>query len=140
MRKQPNSFAGKKSQQPDPFAAIPIIAEGVAAGLDSQQLLQLKRELPPKGRFGALMARWFKFKSLTRVNLDDKGTFFWKQIDGNRSLREIAGILKREYSLSEKESREATVVFTKMLMLRHLILLKVEERRKTKRTETTKRT
>ena len=62
--------------------------------------------------------------------LDQRGTWFWKQIDGRRSLLTLAGRMAREFDLSPEESRAAVVVFTKMLMLRHLIVLRTDSPRK----------
>jgi hypothetical protein len=58
-----------------------------------------------------------------RLNLDERGGFFWSRIDGHRSLAKIARELRREFSLSDQESRDATVKFTQTLMLRGVICL-----------------
>ena len=117
-------------KQRNPFDAVPIVAESVEAQADAHSLLYLRREIPAKGRIANFMSRKLGLKSYIRANLDDKGTFFWKQIDGKRTLREIAELLRREFSLSEQASRESTIAFTKMLMLRHLIHLDIGERKK----------
>ncbi len=59
-----------------------------------------------------------------RVNLDKHGSFFWRLIDGQRTLHEIERVLREHESLQRRESREAVVLFVKMLMNRRLIWLK----------------
>jgi hypothetical protein len=65
-----------------------------------------------------------------RVNLDANGTAFWRQIDGRRSLRDIECVVRQQTQQDRKESEKATVLFTKMLMLRHLIYLVVPKQEK----------
>jgi len=110
------------------FDAVPEIAEGVMAATDSRGRLQLKMDLPPSNGIAAFLARALRFRSCVRVNLDEHGTQFWRLIDGRRSLREIEATLRRHWGLDERESKRATVLFTTMLMKRHLVNLKVARR------------
>jgi hypothetical protein len=61
-----------------------------------------------------------------RVALDGAARFFWKQVDGRVSLAEIAAAVRREYGMGEDEARRATIEFTKSLMRRRLIDLRIE--------------
>lgn len=79
-----------------------------------------------KGVTGWLAAKFRLYRNI-RINLDARGSFFWRQINGQRSLREIDAVLREEFELTDEESKKATLVFTKQLMLRHLIVLDVGE-------------
>lgn len=109
----------------DPFEAVPHLAKGVQVRRDSQGHLQIRKEIEPKPGLSDLLARKLKLRRDVRVNLDDRGTFYWEQIDGKAPLREIEKRMRRKFKLKQDESRKATIVFTKSLMLRHLVLLEL---------------
>jgi hypothetical protein len=107
----------------DPFAAIPHIAPHVRARTGVDGLVQIKRT-PPAGRgLRGFLARYLGFHLTTRIDLDERGSFFWSRIDGVRDLRAIEGELRACYNLGDQESKDAVILFTKMLMRRGLILL-----------------
>lgn len=110
---------------PDPFAAIPRIAPGVEAREDSRGWVQLRKAIPPKPGLAAYVARRCGFHRQIRVNLDELGTLYWKHIDGRRTLRRIQEHIGAAVSVERAESERATLVFTKMLMLRYLIELEL---------------
>ncbi len=64
-----------------------------------------------------------------RVNLDERGSAFWGLIDGETELNEIERQLRQKFSLSREDSELAAVQFTKRLMKRYLIYLKVPAER-----------
>ena len=107
------------------FDAVPEIAEGVLAEEDSRECLQLKLDLPSPAGVPGVLARALHFRSSVRVNLDERGTLFWQLIDGRRALGDIEEIVRERWQMDEKESRRATVLFTKMLMARRLLNLRV---------------
>lgn len=109
----------------DPFDAVPRIAEGVEAREDSRGWLQIRKVLPPKPGIAAYLVRRFGFDREVRVNLDELGTLYWRQIDGRQNLRDIEARIGEAASLGKRESERSTLVFTKMLMLRHLIELEI---------------
>lgn len=112
----------------DPFAAVPLVAPGVSVrageGADSDGLV-LRRQLDlPTSRRGRLLCRLGLQRS-AHLKLDRPGTFFWRQIDGVRDLAAIAAAVGRECRLSDAEARRATLLFTKNLMLRSFIQIRV---------------
>lgn len=111
----------------DPFLAIPRVADNVEAREDSSGCLQLRKSLAPRPGIGARIARRLGIHRHIRVNLDELGTLYWRQIDGRRSLREIEACIGEAASLDKAESERATLVFTKMLMLRYLIELQIAD-------------
>jgi hypothetical protein len=107
----------------DPFAAIPRIAPHVRVRTGADGLVQIKRT-PPEGRgLRGFLARHLGLRRTTRIDLDERGSFFWSRIDGVRNLRAIEGELRARFELGDQESKDAVILFTKMLMRRALILL-----------------
>ena len=109
--------------QRDPFEAVPIKNESAECRLDSRSCGQIR--MPLESSKG--LKRRLGFKRDMRIDLDPRGTFYWSQIDGSQDLRSIEKKLRKEFSLEADESRTATILFTKMLMLRHLIHLNIGE-------------
>ena len=89
--------------------------------------LQLFRRIPPKSKLGRFLARRLGFERYARVNLDERGTAFWHQIDGRHSLHDIEQHLRSTFDFSLRDSEEATIEFTKKLMLRGLIGLRLAD-------------
>ncbi len=109
----------------DPFNATPVMPPDVEVRRDSASLAQLRREIPPKTRVGAFLAEKFGWRRYARVNLDERGTAFLEQIDGKRDLHEIERHLREQYGLRREESEQAVIGFTKALMLRGLVSLRL---------------
>ena len=116
---------GSRSEVNDPFDAVPVIAPGVEARRDGQTHLQVKRTSNKKPGLAGVIAEKFGFERAVRANLDEMGSFYWRQIDGRKDLARIEKKLRRHFRLSRQQSRGATVKFTKALMERGLILLNV---------------
>jgi hypothetical protein len=110
---------------PDPFAACPVRIPFVRARADRQGRLQLKHSPPPGHGVRGFFARYFRLFRGRRIFLDERGSFFWNLIDGRHTLAEIERELARHYDLETQQSRDAVILFTKMLMRRGLIGLKL---------------
>jgi len=126
----------------DPFAAVPVRNELAEHKEDSQSCYQLRMRLPPGEGMGSRLANKLGLHKDVRIDLDKHGSFFWSQVDGRQDLHTIEAKLRDQFSLNETESREATLQFTKSLMLRHLIHLDIggsEEQRDGTRSRPTKR-
>ena len=111
----------------DPLGAIPV-RNGLAEHKeDSRGCYQIRMRLPPGQGVGSRLASRLGLHKDVRIDLDGHGSFFWSQVDGQQDLRTIEAKLRTQFSLTESESREATLQFTKSLMLRHLIHLDLGE-------------
>ncbi len=69
----------------------------------------------------------FGYRRNVRLNLDEMGSFFWQQIDGERDLGSIGSKLRKQFRLNRKECELAIIGYTKSLMLRGLVQLRVDE-------------
>jgi hypothetical protein len=112
--------------QRDPFEAVPVRNDLAECREDSRSCYQLKMRLPPKPGWGGRLSQRLGLHRDVRLDLDSRGTFFWSQIDGIQNLRAIEKEIRSQFSLDPRESREATIIFTKTLMLRHFVQLKIE--------------
>ena len=113
----------------DPFAARPVHAPFVEAEEKNGQI-QLRQAPPPQRGARAFLARHFSMFPFRLVCLDEHGTFYWKQIDGERTLGQIEQKLRSHYQMEPAQSRDAVILFTKMLMRRSLIALKLPHQSK----------
>jgi hypothetical protein len=103
---------------PDPMAELRTDADGN---------LQIRRELPERPGVSEFMARALGLRRAVRVNLDERGTYFWHQVDGQRNLGEIERRICRHYGVDERDSETAVMMYTKALLLRHLIHLELPQ-------------
>jgi len=111
----------------DPLAAVPLAADGVSVeSATPEGALVLARRLTPRSRLHARLARLLRHNLTVRLSLDERGGFFWRQMDGKRSLRRIAEALQPQFALSRDAARQATVLFVKELMKRGFLNLRIE--------------
>ncbi len=122
----------------DPMEAIPHITPGAEARADQKGILQVRMELPPKPGIGEFLARHLGMRRSFRLQLDERGSFFWNQIDGKINLKEIEKRLRKQYKIKHEEALKATVIFTKMLMARYVIQLEIPGIEKPAQNENTK--
>ena len=131
-------FLGRKKRVPavvppatgrparDPFEAVPLAAPGVAEERGDDGSLVLVHRVPVPPRYARLLGRYLGRERVSRTVLDENGAFFWRQIDGVRSLGSIADAVRVRLNQPEAQARESAVAFTKDLMKRNLIQLKLK--------------
>lgn len=110
----------------DPLAAVPLKAPNVVEFSDAQGLITLERRVPVPPRYGRLLGRLLGRERKAQTALDENGTSFWQLIDGKRSLDDIANDFRIRLNIPEPEARKVVVLFTKDLMKRDLIQLKIK--------------
>lgn len=115
-----------KAPARNPFEAVPLIAPGVVEERDAKGMLVLVHRTPVPTRYARLLGRYLGRERTSRTILDENGTFFWQQIDGKRSLGRIADAIRINLNQPEEQAREAVISFTKDLMKRNLIQLKLQ--------------
>jgi hypothetical protein len=107
----------------DPFDAIPVRGENVDTKLDSLSCAHIRMRARPGRSAASRLAFRLGFHRDLRVNLDAHGSFYWSLVDGRRDLHEIEQSIRAKFNLNAHESRKATLMFTKMLMMRHVLNL-----------------
>jgi len=125
--KKSNTAAQSVQRKParDPFEAVPMVAEGVRTEVGKDGVTVLVSATPVPMRYARLLGRFLGRERIARVILDENGTFFWRQIDGIRNLGQIANAVRKQMNRPEMEARAAVISFTKDLMKRNLLSLKV---------------
>ena len=109
----------------DPLSVVPAAEANVEARQDDCQRVQLRRMIEPKPGLYRRVARLLRYRHDVRVNLDEGGSCFWRQIDGRRDLGSIAVAVGKHLGVDDDEARKAVMAFTRALMIRRLIYLKL---------------
>lgn len=107
----------------NPLEAIVHAAQGVESGRDNLGLVQIRRVYHPSRGLLGFAGRVLGHRYHRRVNLDERGSFLWEQIDGTRSLDALADALARRYEIDPADARKAAVLFVRDLLSRHLVSL-----------------
>lgn len=111
----------------DPLTAIPLVTPGVEARADAANLIQLRYQLPARSRLEHFFAITLQFRPPLRINLDERGSCFWRLIDGERNLHRIAERLGATFSLPREQANQAVMLFTRELMRRGVIRLEIRK-------------
>lgn len=111
------------------FTAVPMITAGVklvhsAANGD----IVLQRELVPRRQWMAAVARLLRYRRRVHVQLDRNGAAYWRRIDGNSSLEDIAAGIRLDLGIDDETARHGVLAYTRDLMTRGFVGLKVEGR------------
>ncbi len=111
-----------------PLDAVPLPAAGVTVDEPAPGAFILWRAigLPAHGVFGRI-GRRLGWQRVIRVEMDATGREYWRLVDGERSLAAIAELMQSRFGWSVEQSRRAVATFTRDLMLRGLIRLRLAE-------------
>jgi len=115
-----------RHEQRDPLDAVPVPTPGIGTRDTAKGGVSLSAEAKAASRIGRFCAEKLGMRRTVQFALDERGAFFWRQVDGTRPLSAIERALRARYSLDEAESKAAVIAFTKTLMLRGLISLRVD--------------
>ena len=118
--------ASRKPWIRDPLAVIPLSPQNLEQRRNSRGMVCLRLNVPVTG-FRKLVADWLGYKYEKLVELDELGTRFYEQVDGRRTLRDIADALAGSCGRSREEMRQQAMLFTRDLMTRNMILLRVAD-------------
>ncbi len=108
----------------DPFAAIPMKPDNVELKRDSRGMIHLRLHPEVKG-FNKRVAHLLGYDYTKKIELDEYGTLYYGLVDGANTLRRIADAMVDQLGRSREEVERGVIVFTKTLMTKNLILLRV---------------
>ena len=94
MRKQ-NKKSKKESLDINYLDLIPVRSEELQWYTDRKECVVLKVE--NTGLFNKIAQKVFNKPQYTKVHLDRQGTFIWPLIDGERTVADIAALVKEEF-------------------------------------------
>jgi len=109
----------------DPLSAVPVVPDGVRTTPVGDGLL-LERRLRPSGPVRTFVERTFGLRRERRFELDRIGADFYAAIDGTRTLGDIEAELRERHALSAEDGQKAVTEFTKALLERELVLLRLD--------------
>lgn len=104
--------------------AVPLPKKGVETRV-SEGGIQLRRDIEPNNRILRWCINRFHFNKDLRLVLDTHGGGFWKLLDGHRNLGQISERMSNQFQMDPTECERAVILYTKMLMRRHFIVLRV---------------
>lgn len=110
----------------DPLAVIPTQPENVDQRRDSNGMIHLRLRIEPQG-FAKKIAELLRYDYARKIELDEYGTFYYSQIDGETTLDQIIEKMRTRLNTDRKQAEEAVVLYTKKLMTMNMIALKVQE-------------
>ena len=88
----------------NPFAAIPIAADGAEAHENEKGYIEIRRELPPKPGFATFLRDKFGMKKVVGANLDERlGGFDGILVPGGFGERGVEGMLEAVRFAREKK-------------------------------------
>ncbi len=85
----------KKKQQKNYLDLIPERASGLAWTQDDEGIVVL--EVENTGAFNRIAQKLFKRPKVTKVHMEQFGSFIWPMIDGKRTVTELADLLKERF-------------------------------------------
>ncbi|WP_319582323.1 PqqD family protein [uncultured Pseudodesulfovibrio sp.] len=106
---------------------VPVRNEAVEITELPDGLVRLAYPLAIKPWFGRLADKvglWDGKPMTKTVELDEMGTFVWRHIDGERSVRNIAQAFTKAYEVQPREAELAVTAFIKTIGQRGIIGLK----------------
>ncbi|MCC5877096.1 MAG: PqqD family protein [Candidatus Sumerlaeia bacterium] len=112
----------------DPLAVIPCRAPGVEIREAPNGEVHLRKSYLPQGKLRQFLHKNIGWRKERFHNLDDRGTFFWNQIDGERTVAEIIDLLVKEWSITREAALEASIVYIQALMIRNLVVLEIPKK------------
>lgn len=71
------------------------------------------------------VADWLGQDHSSKVALDEHGSFFIRQIDGERDLKMIVDAMVEHSGRARKDVEEGVVLYTKKLMTKNMLALKI---------------
>lgn len=111
----------------DPLSVVPLKPDNVEVRTDSRGFIHL-RMTPPLKPLHRKVAHWLKYEYSAKVELDEYGTLFYGLVDGERTLGAIIEAMAGTTGKSRKDMAMGVVAFTKSLMTRNMLVLKVPAR------------
>ncbi len=75
-------------------------------------------ELEHRGFYAAIAQYCFHRPRVSKIHLDELGSYIWKQIDGSHNLYEIANCLKEQFGKQAEPLYDRFIAFLQIL-LRH---------------------
>lgn len=109
----------KKKQQKNYLDLVPEKAQELPWSKDEEGIIVL--EVENTGVFNRIAQKLFKRPKYTKVHMEKYGSFLWPLIDGNRSVMELADLLKAEFGEEVEPLYPRVVKYMQIMESYHFI-------------------
>ena len=92
---------------------IPLIREKLSFRQDKRGFITI--DIENKGFFAKITQRFFHKPKISHIHLDETGSYIWRSIDGERTVRQIADIIEDNFGERAKPYYERTERYFKSL-------------------------
>lgn len=111
----------KKKQQKNYLDLIPEKASGLAWTQDDEGIVVL--EVENTGVFNRIAQKLFKRPKVTKVHMEQFGSFIWPLIDGKRTVTELANLLKERFGEEAEPLYPRVAKYMQIMESYHFITL-----------------
>lgn len=117
----------KRKKQPKNYLdLIPARAEGLEWTRDDEDIVVL--EVENTGVFNRIAQKLFKRPKVTKVHMEAFGSFLWPLIDGERTVKELADLLKERFGEEAEPLYPRVAKYMQIMESYHFISLVSGER------------
>ncbi len=109
----------KKKKNENYLDYVPICAPEYQWKTDKKGIVVITVE--NKGFYNWLAQKFFKRPRFSQISLDEYGSFVWQQMDGKRSIYEIAQLVKEKYGEKSEPLYERISKYFQILYRNHFI-------------------
>lgn len=98
---------------------VPVCAPGLEWEADKDGMVKIKVE--NKGFYNWLAQKFFKRPRFSTISLDEFGSFVWRQMDGKRTIYEIAQLVREKFGDKAEPLYERITRYFQILYRNHYI-------------------
>lgn len=110
-----------KKQQPNYLDFIPSYREGLRWNVNEEGIVVL--EIDNKGIYNRIAQKVFRKPKVSYISLDSYGTYVWQQIDGSRTVYEIAHAVEEHFEEAKDSHVERIVKYFRILVGNRFVML-----------------
>lgn len=111
-----------KKQKKNYLDLIPVRAEGLSWTRDDEDIVVL--EVENTGVFNRIAQKLFKRPKVTKVHMEQFGSFLWPLIDGERTVKELADFLKERFGEDAEPLYPRVAKYMQIMESYHFISLR----------------
>ncbi len=116
----------RKNKQKNYLDLIPVRAKGLEWTRDDDEIVVL--EVENTGVFNRIAQKLFKRPQVTKVHMEQFGSFLWPLIDGERTVKELADLLKERFGEEAEPLYPRVAKYMQIMESYHFISLVSGER------------
>lgn len=91
---------------------VPAVKEDLTWHDDGENVVL---HLENKGFYNRVAQKFFNAPPVSKISLDQYGSFVWKQIDGKRNVLQIGDLMKTHFGSNAEPAYDRAAQFVKML-------------------------